>query len=196
MRGLPKPKVNEARHHGTAKTALPATVHAGTEQAGCPVAYGEQMSEEWSDVPPALLDRRSHARAQGVPADADAVLVGARGVVMGASGVLTVPPASQPEAALRVYLGRHDGRDYCAVVPRREDAAVAGEWTGLRDIIAGEPTPLDRELAVTATAAAHWHEAHQRCAQCGELTAVAEAGSCLRPPFLSADGPGHHCGDC
>ncbi len=93
-----------------------------------------------------------------------------------------VSPAEAPSGE-RVLLGR--ARDtVCFAMISANDLEVgfhsqAGSFATLRRLA----TRLDDEaasLAVHAVAVAGWHRRHQRCAQCGSLTTVADAGAFRR----------------
>lgn len=120
-------------------------------------------------------------------ASVDAIVV-RDGSVLALDGRLVfVAPSDQPAAALRVYLGREDGRDIAALVPADasfgadNDGIGAERMVGLRDLL-GELSSLgaegdrDRELAATAVAITMWHASHPRCAVCGDPTESRKGG--------------------
>lgn len=101
--------------------------------------------------------------------------------------VLTLEPADQPEAALRIYLGRDGDRDLAAIVPAEpgfgqdDDGIGAERMLPLRDLLGklaarGDEGAKDRELAATAVAIATWHANHPRCSVCGDPTEPRKGG--------------------
>ena len=136
---------------------------------------------------PLLVDRAADRRDAADLTRLDAVIVRAGAVLALGGELVLVPPAEQPEASLRVYLGREAGRDVAALVPV-DDAfgadpdGIGGErMVGLRDLIGvlarrGADGERDAELAATAVAITTWHASHARCAVCGDPTEPRKGG--------------------
>lgn len=136
---------------------------------------------------PLLVDRAAERRDSVDLASIDAVIVRDGAILALGGEVVLVPPAEQPEAALRVYLGRQDEHDIAALVPvdgtygADEDGIGAERMVGLRDLIGvlarrGADGARDAELASTAVAITAWHASHARCAVCGDPTRPIKGG--------------------
>jgi len=136
---------------------------------------------------PLLVDRAAERRDTADLLAMDAIVV-RDGSVLALDGELVlVPPAEQPAASLRVYLGRESGRDIAALVPvdsafGADGDGIGGErMVGLRDLIGalaarGEEGARDHELAATAVAITTWHANHPCCAVCGDATRPIKGG--------------------
>lgn len=125
-----------------------------------------------------------------------------RGSVLAAAGSLAIlPPHEQPQASLRVFLGRASALgELVALVPDGDvrdqalEQASGARFTPLRDLLRdfaarGPDSATDQELATTAVALAMWHELHPRCSLCGQATETREGGWVRRCP---ADGKDHY----
>lgn len=150
---------------------------------------------------PLLVDRAAHRRDEVDLTRVDAVIV-RRGSILSRDGVpLIVPPHAQPQANLRVFLGRASALgDVAALVPDAQvsdeelEQATGAELTPLRDLLRafaarGPDSATDQELATTAVALAMWHELHPRCSLCGVPTELRQGGWVRRCPD---DGKDHY----
>ena len=89
------------------------------------------------------------------------------------------------EPGAEVLLGIRDG----AALFAREDAAAIGDThRGLRDLAMDLPAD-EGALAATAVAAGNWHRRNGHCSNCGQATAVREAGWTRSCPGCGAQ---HH----
>lgn len=141
----------------------------------------------WALTEPLLVDRAAERRDIVDLSACDAVVV-RDGSLLAMDGRLTLaPPAEQPPASLRVYLGVDAGRDVVALVPQdpafgTETDGIGGEqMTPLRALLGqlaaqGRDGERDRELASTAVALTTWHANHPVCAVCGDPTAPIKGG--------------------
>ncbi|WNM26755.1 NAD(+) diphosphatase [Demequina capsici] len=158
------------------------------------------MSDPWSRPDPLIVDRATELR-DSADLDAATAIVVTEGRLLASAGRLVeLPPAEHPEARLRVYLGRENGRDLIAIVPADPSFAdgydgIGGErLVGLRDLLQpfaahGAEGLRDRELGSTAVALEAWHASHGHCARCGAATEPVKAGWVRRCP---ADGREHY----
>ncbi len=134
-----------------------------------------------------IIDRDAAGR-EAVDLDACDAIVVRDGRVLAADGRLVeLAPADQPEASLRIYLGRERDRPLVGLVP--VDASFGSDYDGiggdrmrgLRDLLAGfwdrgVEGARDHELATTAVAIAAWHATHPRCSLCGVPTEPSQGG--------------------
>ncbi|WP_042216208.1 NAD(+) diphosphatase [Demequina mangrovi] len=145
------------------------------------------MRNPWPLDLPSRIDRAAERRDTVDLEGCDAIVVRDGRVLTADGRLIELAPADQPEARLRIYLGRDGDRDLAALVP--EDASfgadpdgIGGErMSGLRDLLAGfwdrgTDGERDHELASTAVAIANWHASHPRCSLCGEPTVPDHGG--------------------
>jgi NAD+ diphosphatase len=95
-------------------------------------------------------------------------------VAVDGTSLVLLPSGEAPEGE-RLYLGRHDGTTYFAVLadpPRR----LGTQRRGLREL-AAVLSDRDAGLLVHAVGLANWHAAHPRCSRCGGPTDVSQGGS-------------------
>jgi NAD+ diphosphatase len=141
----------------------------------------------WALTEPLLVDRAAERRDHVDLTALDAVVV-RDGAVLAMDGhVVLLPPAEQPPASLRLFLGMDAGRGLAAIVP--EDPAFGTDTDGiggdsmtpLRALLGqlsarGRDGARDRELAATAVALATWHATHPVCSRCGDATEPVRGG--------------------
>jgi NAD+ diphosphatase len=119
------------------------------------------------------------------------------------AGALRLLAPEEAPAGDHLLLGCADGVVYFVVVPEFDaiargshgkdetaDVGSAGEFSdgrfaGLRQL-ATRLDEVSASLAVHAVALGGWHQRHPQCAQCGQLTEVAEAGAFRRCPACGA----------
>jgi NAD+ diphosphatase len=110
------------------------------------------------------------------------VVVGEGAVAMDGDRLRLVTAAEAPPGE-RVLLGEVDGRPYLAVMTQEVPADLSPQPVRAAG---GRLDAVDGGLMVHAVALANWHRTHPRCARCGALTAVAEAGHLRRCPACAA----------
>lgn len=136
---------------------------------------------------PLLIDRAADRRDEVDLATIDAVVVSSGSILAADGHVIRLAPHEQPEAALRVYLGREGGTELGALVPadpsfgQDADGMGSERMVPLRDLLGaltamGVDGARERELASTAIALAAWHANHPRCAVCGSETTPRKGG--------------------
>lgn len=99
----------------------------------------------------------------------------------------TIKPSEAPVGE-RLLLGEVGGEVYFVVIAGDDlqaDAATPARFEGLRHL-AGVLDAPQAALAAHAVALSGWHARHPRCAVCGSVTQVAQAGATRRCPQCSA----------
>jgi NAD+ diphosphatase len=101
------------------------------------------------------------------------------------AGALRLLAPEDSPAGDRLLLGSADGVIHFLIATEPDRELPHGRFAGLREL-ATRLDGVSASLAVHAVALAGWHQRHPRCAQCGQLTEVAEAGAFRRCPACGA----------
>ncbi len=136
------------------------------------------------------VDRAAHRRASVDLDQALAVVVADGRVLADASGVTLLGADAWDQAHVVCYLGRDGDRDVVAVSAAalpESDPPLEPLRALLGRLGADDRGERDRELATTAVAMSHWHQAHARCPRCGAPTEAAPGGWQRRCPACERD---------
>ncbi|WP_234983293.1 NAD(+) diphosphatase [Demequina sp. NBRC 110053] len=135
------------------------------------------MSTREDFFEPMRVDRAAHRRLSLDTSTAMAVAVEDGKVLADADGVVRLAPGTWDARDVVCYLGLDDGADVVAVSAPAEDDRELEPLRSLLGRLGGDDRGMrDRELATTAVAMAHWHDAHAQCPRCGTSTEPSPGG--------------------
>ena len=134
--------------------------------------------------------RAAHRRGDVDLTRAVAVVVADGRVLAEPGGVTLLASEEWADEHVVCYLGLDGDRDVVAVSAAAlsdREAPLEPLRALLGRLAADDRGVRDRELATTAVAMAHWHDAHARCPRCGTPTDIAPGGWHRRCPQCERD---------